>query len=146
MANARSRARIEARIRERAAYCVEFELNDPRAAFVTVTHVEVSSDLSVSKIFYSVLGNEADKSKVAHMLEDATGFVRRQIGRVLKTRRIPRITWIFDDTIELQAKMEQSIAEALERDRQINPRAHLEDPAPDGDDPSGRAGQDEGEA
>ena len=128
MANARSRARIEARIHERAAYCIEFELNDPRAAFVTVTRVEVSSDLSVAKIFYSVLGSDGDKAKVAHMLEGATGFVRRQVGRVLRTRRIPSITWIFDDKIELQAKMEQCILDALERDRDINPLAHSEEP------------------
>ena len=137
MVQARSRARIEARIRERAAYCVEFELSDPRAAFVTVTKVEVSSDLSVARIFYSVLGEEGDRSKVAHMLEDAKGFVRGRIGRVLKTRHVPRIQWIFDDSIERQAKMEQAIAEALERDRRINPDAHRapadETPEPDED-------------
>ena len=126
MANSRARARIEARIRERVAYCVEFELNDPRASFITVTGVEVTPDLSIAKIQYSVYGSEGDKSKVARMLEDATGFVRKQVGRVLKTRRIPQLRWFYDDSIELQQNMEDAIASALHRDREINPDAHAD--------------------
>ncbi len=126
MANARAKAKIEARIRERAAYCVEFELNDPRATFITITRVEVSNDLSSARIFYSVLGSDSDKSRTAHMLESASGFVRKKIGRVLKTRKVPHLRWIFDDSIERQAEMEKKIAEALRHDREINPDAHAE--------------------
>ena len=139
MANPRSIARIEARIRERVAYCVEFELKDPRATFTTVTRVEVSSDLSLAKIFYTVLGTEGDKSKVAHMLVDASGFVRRQIGRVLHTRRIPQVRWFYDDSIEIRENMDQAIARALERDRKINPNAHLSDDAATGGESAGEA-------
>ncbi len=128
MANPRSIARIEARIRERVAYCVEFELKDPRASFITVTRVEVSSDLSIAKVYYTVLGTDGDKSKVAHMLEGASSFVRHQIGRVLETRKIPQVHWFFDDTIEIQENMEEAIFEALARDRKINPSAHAEAP------------------
>jgi ribosome-binding factor A len=128
MTNPRVKARIEARIQERAAYCVEFELNDPRAAFITVTRVEVSDDLSSAKIFYSVYGTEGDKSRVAHMLVDAAGFVRKQIARVLKTRRVPALQWIYDDSIERSAEMHKTIQAALEKDRAINPAAHAEIP------------------
>ena len=126
MANPRTRAKIEARIRERVAYCVEFELNDPRAAFITVTGVEISSDLSIAKVFYSVYGSKGEKSKAAHMLEDASGFVRKQLGRVLKTRRIPQIRWIYDDSAEVQEQVERAISTALQQDREINPEAHQE--------------------
>src|SRR6185295_6855442 len=126
MVNPRSKARIEARIQERAAYCVEFELNDPRSTFITITRVEVSDDLSSAKIFYSVYGTEGDKSRTARMLEDASGFVRNKVGRVLKTRRIPALRWIYDDSIEETARMQATIREALEHDRTINPAAHSE--------------------
>lgn len=130
MANPRTRAKIEARIHERVAYCIEFELADPRSAFITITKVEVSSDLSIAKVFYSVLGNQADRSRVAHMLEGASGFVRGQVGRVLRTRSIPRLRWIYDDSIEYAAGVERKIAEALRRDRQINPEAHAGESPP----------------
>lgn len=128
MANSRARARIEARVRERVAYCLEFEVSDPRAGFITITGVEVSPDLSQARVRYSVYGTPADRGKVAHMLEDATGFIRSRVGRVLKTRTIPRLIWHYDDSIEYQANMEKLISGALERDRSINPTAHLEGP------------------
>jgi len=130
MINPRSKARIAARIQERVAHCIEFELNDPRSTFITVTRVEVSDDLSIAKIFYSVYGTEGDKSRTAHMLEGATGFVRRQVGRVLKTRFIPDLRWIYDDSIERAAHMNDVIQEAIEKDRAINPAAHSEIPPP----------------
>ena len=126
MTNPRSKARIEARILERAAHCVEFELSDPRSAFITITKVEVSNDLGHARIHYSVLGTEGDRSRARHMLEDATGFIRRQVGRVLKTRRIPQLAWHYDDSQEFQEEMERKIQSALERDRTVNPGAHPE--------------------
>jgi ribosome-binding factor A len=124
MANPRSKARLEARIHERVAHCLEFELSDPRSGFVTVTKVELSSDLSIARVFYSVYGTEGDKSRVRHMLEDATGFVRTKVGSVLRVRRVPRIVWMYDDSIEYAARMDAAIRAALEHDREINPEAH----------------------
>src|SRR5688572_26474319 len=133
MTNPRVKARIEARIQERVAYCVEFELKDPRATFITITRVEISDDLSSARIFYSVYGTEGDKSRTAHMLEDASGFVRKQVARVLKMRRIPALRWIYDDSIERTAEMHRTIQQALEKDRAINPAAHPELAHPSGE-------------
>jgi ribosome-binding factor A len=126
MANERTIARLEARIKERVAYCVEFELNDPRSAFITITRVALTGDLGSVKVYYSVLGSEADRTKARFMLESATGFVQRQLGRVLRTRRIPRIAWHYDETIELMARMDRVIDDALAHDREVNPAAHTE--------------------
>jgi ribosome-binding factor A len=132
MTNPRSRARIEARIQERVAYCIAFELADPRASFITVTKVEITDDLLTARVFYSVLGTRGDRSRVEHMLASATGFIRKQVGRVLKTRFIPDLKWIYDDSAERAAEVQQKIHEALEKDRAINPAAHAELPRPKG--------------
>ncbi len=121
MANPRTIAKLQARIQERAAYCLQFEIRDPRAAFITITRVELSGDFGHAKIFYSVLGGESDKSKAEHMLEHATGFIQRQVARVLETRRTPILHWIFDGSSEQAAEMERLIREARARDRTINP-------------------------
>jgi ribosome-binding factor A len=135
MANPRSLARITARIHERVAHCLTFELKDPRAGFITVTRVELAPDVSSAKIYYSVLGSEGDRSKVQHMLQQASGFVRKKVARVLETRRVPQLVWRYDDSIENAAQVNRAIHEALERDRAINPHAHqdvvVEEPAED---------------
>lgn len=119
MANPRTKARIEARILERAAVVLQTEVSDPRAGFITVTGVEMSSDLTSGKIFYSVLGSESDRNKVAHMLEDASGYLQRMIAPALRLRRTPHLRWVYDDSLEYAQSMDLKIREALERDAAI---------------------------
>ncbi len=121
MANPRTIARLEGLIKRRAAHCLQFELNDPRAGFVTVLRAELSRDLSSAKLHYSVLGDEQDRSRVQHMLEHAGGFIQHQVGRVLKLRRIPQLRWIYDDSIAEASRIDELIRDARARDRAINP-------------------------
>ena len=116
MASEKTIARLEAQIQRRVAHALQFELADPRASFVTVTRVELSKDLSHAKVCYSVLGDGADKSKTEAMLEGATGFVRRQLGRVLSTRTIPKLKWEFDPSVEEAARISRLIDEARAKD------------------------------
>jgi ribosome-binding factor A len=123
MTNPRTIARLESRIHERAAHCLQHEINDPRAGFITILKVELSSDVSFGKIYYSVLGDAADRSRAAHMLEGARGYIQRQVARVLEMRRIPHLSWVYDDSIEKAADLDLLIREARARDKTINPHA-----------------------
>ncbi len=139
MANPRTIARLESRILERAAHCLQFELADPRASFITITRVKLSSDITSGKIYYSVLGGKADKSKAQHMLDHAAGFIQRQVSRVLEVRRMPRLSWIYDDSAEHADDIAKLIREARERDMAINPALRDEPPIVPAKDPEGRA-------
>lgn len=139
MANPRTIARLESRILERAAHCLQFELADPRASFITITRVKLSSDITSGKIYYSVMGGKADKSKVQHMLDHAAGFIQRQVSRVLEVRRMPRLSWIYDDSAEHADDIAKLIREARERDMAINPALRDEPPIVPAKDPEGRA-------
>lgn len=119
MANPRTIARVEAQIQRRAAHCLQVELADPRSGFVTITKVEASQDLSSAHIHYSVLGDEADRSKIEHMLEQAGGFIQRRVASALKLRNAPRLHWKYDESIAEAARMDLLIREARARDRQI---------------------------
>lgn len=136
MANPRTIARLEARILERAAHCLQFELNDPRASFITITRVKLSSDVTSGRIYYSVLGGAADKSKAQHMLDHAAGFVQRQVSRVLELRRMPRLSFFYDDSAEQADNVAKLIKEARERDMQINPALRDEPPVAPAKDPA----------
>lgn len=117
--NPRTKAKLEARIQERAAHCLEFEIRDPRGAFVTITRVELSNDFTNGKIFYSVLGSRGDRVKVERMLSSAAGFIQRKVARVLDLRRIPHLVWVYDESIAEAARLEGVIEQALQRDRTI---------------------------
>jgi len=118
MANPRTVARVSARIQQRVAHSLQFELNDPRSGMVTVTEVRLSADMRNATILWS-LTEEKDRSKTKHMLEGATGFIRKQLGRVLETRVIPALRWEYDDRIAKAAEMESLIERAISRDEDI---------------------------
>lgn len=132
MANPRTIARLEARILERAAHALEFEVSDPRTGFVTLTRCKLAKDLSSARIYYSVLGDEGDRANTARMLESAAGYLQRLIARSLDLRRAPHIQWTFDESIAQAARMDESIARALDRDKRIAESGR--DTLPDPDD------------
>ena len=139
MANPRTVARVAARIRQRIAHCLQFEINDPRASSITITEVQLSADLRNATVLYSLI-EDKHRSKTEHMLEGATGFIRKQLGRVLETRVIPELRWKFDDSLAKASAMESLIKDAVKRDEEIrgdNPVMHLFDDelAPDSEAP-----------
>jgi len=87
------------------------EINDPRIKFVTITKIQVSSDLKYAKIFVSIFNdNDEGRQKLAlEGLEHATKFIRGEIGKDLKL--IPEITFKIDKDIEYQYKLQKIISE-----------------------------------
>jgi ribosome-binding factor A len=89
------------------------EINDPRIKFITITKIQVSSDLKYAKIFVSTFNdNDEDRQKLAlEGLEHATKFIRGEIGKDLKLRFIPEIIFKIDKDIEYQYKLQKIISE-----------------------------------
>lgn len=119
MANPRTIARLEARILERAAHALEFEISDPRAGFVTLTRCKLAKDLSSARVYWSVLGDAAERANTERMLDSAAGYLQRLIGRSLDLRRVPHLVWTYDESIAEAAHMDDAIARALQRDKRI---------------------------
>lgn len=76
------------------------KLKDPRVGFVTVTDVEVTGDLQNATVFISVLGNEEEKEATLKGLDKAKGFIRSEVGKRIRLRKVPEIEFSFDESIE----------------------------------------------
>ncbi|MFD1066267.1 30S ribosome-binding factor RbfA [Oceanobacillus locisalsi] len=76
------------------------KIKDPRVGFVTVTDVEVTGDLQQAKIFISVLGDEKKKQETLLGLAKAKGFIRSEIGKRIRLRKTPELSFEFDEAIE----------------------------------------------
>ncbi len=97
--------KLAEQIRFRAANILLHEMKDPRIGFLTVTRVELASDLVTCTIYWSVIGTPGDRSKTAHALADARMFVQRRIAEGLSTRSAPQITFAYDESVEGAIKM-----------------------------------------
>jgi ribosome-binding factor A len=76
---------------------IQFELRDPRIGFVTITRVEMTPDLRAAKVYFTVLGGDEELARSAEGLNQAIGFLRREIGHRLNLRYCPTLSF-FQDT------------------------------------------------
>ena len=75
------------------------QLKDPRLSMVTISRVEVSADLRHACIYISRIGSEAEQRAALQGFEHAAGFIRGQLGKLLKLRYTPELTFKLDTTI-----------------------------------------------
>lgn len=76
-------------------------LHDPRLGqLVTVTKVEISSDLRVATVLITVLGDPDDTRDAMAGITSASGFLRREIGQRLKLKRTPELRFSLDGSIQ----------------------------------------------
>jgi len=88
------------------------DLRDPRISMMTsILSVDVTRDLRYATVYISVLGNENEKKETIMALEKSSGYVRREIGKKIKTRYTPEIIFKLDESIEKGIEMYHKISE-----------------------------------
>lgn len=92
--------RVGELLKEEIGGIIENELKDCSVGFVTLTNVKVSSDLRYAKVYFSVLGDESQRQAAIEGLRRAKSFIQAQLGRRIRLRYTPKISFIFDDSIE----------------------------------------------
>ena len=112
-------ARVGDQIRVEISELLAREVSDPGIGFITVTRVNVTPDLQQARVFYTSLGDEKARRESQRALSRATPFLRRQLGRRLRLRRIPELQFFFDESVERQDRIERILqditAERAER-------------------------------
>ncbi|WP_164668955.1 30S ribosome-binding factor RbfA [Virgibacillus doumboii] len=92
--------RVAEQMKKELGELLSQKIKDPRVGFVTVTDVEVTGDLQQAKVFISVLGDEEEKHDTLIGLAKAKGFIRSEIGKRIRLRKTPEITFEFDEALE----------------------------------------------
>ena len=121
-----SRARINDAVRDLLADLLQTRLQDPRLREVTVTAVEVTQDLSLATVYFSVLGDEDRRRLARRGLERVSGLLRREIARRLRLRNAPELRYEFDDSLERGQRIETLLRE-LNREGGQGPKADAGD-------------------
>lgn len=92
--------RVGEQIKKELSQIIQSELKDPRIGFITVTGVEVTNDLSQARIFLSVLGTDEQKEETLKALGRGSGFIRSELGKRIRLRKIPDLFFRFDASID----------------------------------------------
>jgi ribosome-binding factor A len=93
--------RVNNLIRREISELIQYELRDPRLeSFVTVTEVDTTADLKYAKIYVSSISGKQDEKNILEVLNSAAGFLRTELAGRIRIRRIPELSFHWDDSIE----------------------------------------------
>ncbi|HEY3534042.1 MAG TPA: 30S ribosome-binding factor RbfA [Pedococcus sp.] len=119
MADAGRARRIADRIKVLIAANLEGIVKDPDLGFVTVTDVRVTNDLQHASVFYTVFGDEAQRTRTAELLEKNKGRLRSFVGGQIQIRLTPSLEFFADAVPETAAHLEDLLREAKQRDAAV---------------------------
>lgn len=104
--------RVAEAIRAEVATFLNQDVKDPRVVgLVTVTGVDVTRDLRSAKVFVSILGSHAERAATFEGLASVAGHLRARIGRALRLRLAPEITFKEDESIARAARIETLLSQ-----------------------------------
>ncbi|PYS04046.1 MAG: 30S ribosome-binding factor RbfA [Acidobacteria bacterium] len=109
--------RIEEQFRIELSEIIEREIHDPRIGLATVIHVKVSPDLRHARVFVTVLGNDAQRKKTLEGLRSAASYARHSLSKRLHhLKRIPELTFDYDETVEKGMRIEELLEQIKRED------------------------------
>ena len=123
MASQERAHRLADRIKVIVAECLEMRIKDPRLGFVTVTDTRVTADLREATVFYTVFGDEAERTATAAALESANGILRTEVGKRTGIKFTPSLTFILDALPDTAKQVDDLLARAAAADAEVQARA-----------------------
>jgi len=93
---------------------LQFETKDPRLKLVSLTAVELSRDLGVARVYFSLLDPDGDAASVSDGLKRASGFLRGRLGHEIKIRHVPELRFTHDNSAAEAQRISGLIDTALE--------------------------------
>jgi ribosome-binding factor A len=104
-------SRVADQLRAEVSDLLAREVQDPGIGFLTITHVKVTPDLQVARVYYTTLGDDKARKDTRRALERAAPFLRRHLGRRLRLKRVPELEFFFDEAVERGDRIEQILQE-----------------------------------
>ena len=102
--------RVAERVRIELSTLLTRSVRDPAVSAVTITHVSMTADLQLARIYYTVL-DESNRREAARGLRRAKTYLRRAIGQRLQLRQVPELRFVFDETLDRQDRLAKIFTE-----------------------------------
>lgn len=102
---------------------IALQLKDPGIGFITITAAEISPDVSVARIYYSVLGTKEEKEATAQALERAKPHIRHEVGKLENLRRVPQLIFLYDESVEKADRVNRLLHSIQNENKGDNPES-----------------------
>lgn len=119
--------RVGELIQRELATLLTREVKDPRLSFVSITAVDVTRDMGLAKVFYTIIDlNPEDtkhyehKEQVKQALNKASGFLRYELGKRIQLRVVPSLDFRYDESVLRGVQLTRLIDDAVADDNERN--------------------------
>ena len=113
--------RIGELVQRELSKLIQQEIKDPRIGIVTITEVRVTKDLAHAKVYTSMLAKSEDEILIAvEVLNKAASFLRGQLAKTVKLRKMPELHFTFDKSVTHGPQLSGLIDEALKKDKKLH--------------------------
>ncbi len=103
--------RVDELLRQEIGAILARDVQDPHIGFATITDVETAPDLRHARVWVSVIGADAERTETLAALERAMGYVRHELGRRLRLKRIPELHVRLDESAERGTRVLRLLSE-----------------------------------
>ena len=101
MQASRRTERINVILRRYISEIISRDMKDPRlASLITIINVTVSKDIRHARVFTSVMGDSSESVQTVETLNSASGFIRQNLMPKLRTKNVPHLKFVLDDSIQ----------------------------------------------
>ncbi|AIR05858.1 ribosome-binding factor A [Cedecea neteri] len=124
--------RVSQELQKEIAIILQREIKDPRLGMMTtVSGVEISRDLAYAKVFVTFL-NDKDEEAIKEgikVLQDASGYIRTLVGKAMRLRIVPELTFFYDNSLVEGMRMSNLVSNVIRHDdeRRVNTDDSKED-------------------
>ncbi len=87
-------------LKEISEMILKGEIKDPRVRSATLTGIKVTDDLSLAWVYFTVMTEEVGKEETLAGLQSASGFIKRELWRRLRIKRVPVLKFEIDAVLE----------------------------------------------
>ena len=109
--------RVNEEVRHQVSTILQRDVQDPRIGFVTITRVDVSSDLRQAKIFFTTIEQGKSYEDTLSGLKRSTGFIRKMLGQRIRMKFTPDIQFVYDKTDDKKSRVEE-ILDMIHREKE----------------------------
>jgi ribosome-binding factor A len=108
--------RVADQIQRELPELIRQDVKDPRVGMLTITEVEVNRDMEFAKVYFTTLGGEPEHAACLQGLQRASGFLRTQLSHRMQLRVVPKLTFVYDRSVERGIELSQLIETAVAED------------------------------
>ena len=107
--------RLEKIIARELGNIIMRDIKDDRIKFVSITNVNLTNDLSIATVFYTVFGNDNQKENSTKVFNEAKPYIRTMLAKKIQVKKVPELIFKYDMSLEEGERIEKILAEMREK-------------------------------